>query len=77
MASDALQSNLLKYSAKDYFFKASLCHLCVDSINATNAVTKYVEEVELVGTTDTCRYEEQYPAFGKTREAKLIKVWFS
>jgi len=59
VASDALQSNLLKYSAKDYFFKASLCHLCVDSINATNAIIKY---------------EEQYPAFGETREAKLIKT---
>ena len=59
MAAAALQSNLLKYSAKDYFFRASLCHLCVDSINATHAVNKY---------------EEQHPAFGDSREAKLVKV---
>jgi len=55
----ALQSNILKYSAKDHFFRASLCHLCVDSIDALHAVTKY---------------EEQYPSFGDSREAKLIKT---
>jgi len=59
VAANALQSNLLKYSAKDYFFRASLCHLCVDSINAQHAINKY---------------EEQYPAFADTREAKLIKT---
>jgi len=59
VAAAALQSNLLKYSAKDYFFRASLCHLCVDSINAQHAVSKY---------------EEQHPAWGDSREAKLIKT---
>ena len=29
IATDCIQSNLLKYAAKDYFFKALLCHLCV------------------------------------------------
>ncbi len=50
---------MLKYSAKEYFFRASLCHLCVDSLNAQHAIK---------------RYEEQYPAFADSREAKLIKV---
>jgi len=59
VAAAALDSNLLKYSAKDHFFRASLCHLCVDSLNAQHAVAKY---------------EEQYPAFGDCREAKLIKT---
>ena len=58
-AASALESNLLKYSAKDHFFRASLCHLCVDSINAQHALNKY---------------EEQHPAFADSREAKLIKV---
>ena len=58
IATDCIQSNLLKYAAKDYFFKALLCHLCVDSLNATHALTKY---------------EDQYPAFTDSREAKLIK----
>ena len=58
-AAAALESQLLKYAAKDQFFRASLCHLCIDALNAQHAVQKY---------------EEQYPAFGDSREAKLIKV---
>jgi len=58
-AADALESSLLKYSAKDYFFSALVCHLCVDVLNAQHALAKYTE---------------QYPAFGDAREAKLIKV---
>ena len=59
VAASALESSLLKYSAKEYFFRASLCHLCVDALNAQHAVKKY---------------EEQYPAFADSREAKLVKV---
>eukprot|EP00096_Caligus_rogercresseyi_P016672 TRINITY_DN946_c0_g1_i4.p1 TRINITY_DN946_c0_g1~~TRINITY_DN946_c0_g1_i4.p1 ORF type:complete len:290 (-),score=96.06 TRINITY_DN946_c0_g1_i4:129-998(-) len=58
VAKTALESSLLKYSAKEYFFRASLCHLCVDSLNAQHAIQ---------------RYEEQYPAFADSRESKLIK----
>lgn len=57
IGSDCLQSSLLKYAAKDYFFKAAVCHLCVDGLNAQHAVTKYCE---------------LYPAFSDSREAKLI-----
>lgn len=53
---------MLKYSAKEHFFRASLCHLCIDALNAQHAVAKY---------------EEQYPAFGDSREAKLIKTLVS
>lgn len=59
VAAASLESQLLKYAAKDQFFRASLCHLCIDALNAQHAVTKY---------------EEQYPAFGDSREAKLIKA---
>jgi len=59
VAASALESSLLKYSAKEHFFRASLCHLCIDALNAQHAVAKY---------------EEQYPAFGDSREAKLIKA---
>jgi len=59
VAASCLESNLLKYSAKDYFFKAALCHLCIDALNASHAVR---------------RYEDQYPAFADAREAKLIKA---
>jgi len=59
VAGDALESSLLKYSAKEHFFRATLCHLCVDALNATHAIQKY---------------EEMYPAFGDSREAKLVKT---
>ncbi|XP_042338885.1 alpha-soluble NSF attachment protein-like [Plectropomus leopardus] len=55
----AMDSTLLKYSAKDHFFKAALCHFCVDTLNANLAVRKY---------------EEMFPAFSDSRECKLLKV---
>lgn len=61
VASASLESSLLKYSAKEYFFRAALCHLCVDSLNAQHAIE---------------RYQEQYPAFQDAREYKLVKVRF-
>ena len=59
VAAASLENQLLKYAAKDQFFRASLCHLCIDMLNAQHAIQKY---------------EEQYPAFGDSREAKLVKV---
>lgn len=58
-AGNALESSLLKYSAKEHFFRATLCHLCIDPLNAQHALIKY---------------EELYPAFGDSRESKLIKA---
>uniref|UniRef100_A0A674MTP7 N-ethylmaleimide-sensitive factor attachment protein, alpha b n=1 Tax=Takifugu rubripes TaxID=31033 RepID=A0A674MTP7_TAKRU len=54
----AMDSTLLKYSAKDYFFKAALCHFCVDMLNAKLAEQKYTE---------------MFPAFSDSRECKLLK----
>lgn len=59
VAMSSLESALLKYSAKEYFFRAALCHLCVDSLNAQHAIERYVQ---------------QYPAFQDSREYKLINV---
>jgi len=58
VASSSLESSLLKYSAKEYMFRAALCHLCVDHEDAGIALTKY---------------EEMYPAFQDSRECKLVK----
>uniref|UniRef100_A0A6Q2X7P6 N-ethylmaleimide-sensitive factor attachment protein, alpha a n=1 Tax=Esox lucius TaxID=8010 RepID=A0A6Q2X7P6_ESOLU len=55
----AMDSVLLKYGAKDHFFKAALCHFCVDMLNARLSVQ---------------RYEEMFPAFSDARECKLVKV---
>uniref|UniRef100_A0AAY4B0A1 Alpha-soluble NSF attachment protein n=1 Tax=Denticeps clupeoides TaxID=299321 RepID=A0AAY4B0A1_9TELE len=54
----AMDHTLLKYGAKDHFFKAALCHFCVDMLNAKLAVEKY---------------EEMFPAFSDCRECKLVK----
>ncbi|TSP36085.1 Alpha-soluble NSF attachment protein [Bagarius yarrelli] len=53
-----MDQTLLKYSAKDHFFKAALCHFCIDMLNAKLAVQ---------------RYEEMFPAFSDCRESKLVK----
>ncbi|KPJ11784.1 Soluble NSF attachment protein [Papilio machaon] len=34
IAKSSLDNSLLKYSAKEYMFRAALCHLCVDLLNA-------------------------------------------
>jgi len=59
VASSSLESSLLKYSCKEYFFRAALCHLCVDVLNAQHALE---------------RYQELCPAFQDSREYKLLKV---
>ncbi|XP_061394574.1 alpha-soluble NSF attachment protein [Musca vetustissima] len=59
VAASSLESSLLKYSAKEYFFRAALCHLSIDLLNAQHAIEKYCQ---------------QYPAFQDCREYKLIKV---
>uniref|UniRef100_A0AC11DQW3 NSF attachment protein alpha n=1 Tax=Ovis aries TaxID=9940 RepID=A0AC11DQW3_SHEEP len=59
VGTNAMDSPLLKYSAKDYFFKAALCHFCIDMLNAKLAVQKY---------------EELFPAFSDSRECKLMKI---
>lgn len=48
VASASLDNSLLKYSAKEYFFRAALCHLCIDLLNAQHAAQQY---------------ENMYPAF--------------
>ncbi|KYO34724.1 beta-soluble NSF attachment protein isoform A [Alligator mississippiensis] len=58
VATSTMDNPLLKYSAKEYFFKAALCHFIVDELNAKLALEKY---------------EEMFPAFTDSRECKLLK----
>lgn len=53
----AVDNSLLKYSAKDYFFKALLCYLSMDLLDAQHALK---------------RYDDLFPSFTDTREHKLI-----
>lgn len=59
VAYDALESPLLKYGAKDYYFRASICHLAIDALNAKHALNRYIDH---------------YPAFEDSREAKLVRI---
>ncbi|CAG5125120.1 unnamed protein product [Candidula unifasciata] len=58
VATSCMDNSLLKYSARDHFFRASICHMCMDIINAQVAIKKY---------------EEMFPAFADSRECKLVK----
>ncbi|KJH53425.1 Aromatic-di-Alanine repeat protein [Dictyocaulus viviparus] len=48
----------LKYAAKNHFFQALLCYLCIDQLDAQHALK---------------RYEEASPSFTDSRESKFIK----
>jgi alpha-soluble NSF attachment protein len=48
----------LKYAAKNHFFQALLCHLCLDLLDTQHALK---------------RYEDLSPSFAESREYKLIK----
>ena len=59
VTADAIKSSLLKYSAKEYFLKVALCHMCIDIVEAHRSVDKYCD---------------MYPAFQDTREYKLLRT---
>ncbi|KAK7580499.1 hypothetical protein V9T40_001128 [Parthenolecanium corni] len=59
ISKSSLESAMLKYSVKEYFFRATLCHMCVDVLAASRALERYIE---------------MYPAFQDSRECKLLKV---
>uniref|UniRef100_A0A8C1GD29 Beta-soluble NSF attachment protein-like n=2 Tax=Cyprinus carpio TaxID=7962 RepID=A0A8C1GD29_CYPCA len=58
VATSTMDNPLLKYNAKEYFWKAALCHFIVDELNAKLAIEKY---------------EGMFPAFSDSRECKLLK----
>jgi len=58
VGTSSIDSALLKYGAKDHFFRAALCHLCVDALNCQQAVKKY---------------EGMLPSFANSRESNLLK----
>lgn len=59
VAHSCIESPLLKYSAKEHFFRAALCHLAIDLTNAQIAIKKY---------------EEAFPRFNDSRECTLINT---
>jgi len=55
---NSLENTLLKYGAKDYFFKAAICHFCKSPEEAKDAIE---------------RFKQIHPGFDGTRELKLIQ----
>jgi len=53
----SMENQLLRYGAKDHFFKAAVCHMNIDFLNARQAVE---------------RYNDMFPVFADSREYKLL-----
>lgn len=54
----SMDNQLLRYGAKDYFFKAAICRMCQD-----------IEDADV----NLAKYKDIFPAFGDTREFKLCQ----
>lgn len=59
IGTSSIDNPLLKYGAKDHFFRASICHLCIDVLNCQQALE---------------RYENLLPSFRDSRESKFLKA---
>ncbi|KAK3595950.1 hypothetical protein CHS0354_032463 [Potamilus streckersoni] len=59
VAVTCMDNSLLKYSAKDHFFRAAICHMCIDTLNVQQAIQKY---------------EDMFPQFADDRCCKLLKT---
>ena len=55
----SIENPLLKYGARDHFFRAGLCHLCIDHLNCQQAIS---------------RYESILASFNDSRESTFLKV---
>lgn len=59
VAEQSINNNLMKYSVKDYFLKAGICHLASGDLVAAQRALE--------------RYTEMDPQFGTQRECMLLK----
>ena len=58
VASASVGNNLMRYSVKDYFLKAGICHLATGDMVATNRALE--------------KYRDMDPTFPSTREHQLL-----
>ena len=58
----SIENPLLKYGARDHFFRAGMCHLCIDHLNCQQAIS---------------RYESILASFNDSRESNFLKVGIS
>jgi len=60
VAANSIDNNLLKWSAREYYFKATLCYMCID-IQSGEARNKLAS------------YQEAFPSFIGSRENTLLE----
>lgn len=58
VAGQSINSNLMRYSVKEYFLKAGICHLAVGDMIATQRALE--------------KYRDQDPSFATQREHQLL-----
>ena len=58
VAAASINNNLMRYSVKDYFLKAGICHLATGDLVATNRALE--------------KYRDMDPTFPSTREYQLL-----
>ncbi len=68
----SLDNNLTKYSAKQYFMNAGLCHLCKVRLWHTEIILNAQDVVTAKRALE--RYKDLDATFGPTRECQLLQV---
>ena len=58
MAAQSINNNLMRYSVKEYFLKAGICHLATGDLIGTNRALE--------------KYRDMDPSFGTQREHQLL-----
>jgi len=60
VARKSLDNSLLKWSVKDYFFRAILCYLCgTDVVSAKRQLEKYQEQDYTFGSSRECKFLQE------------------
>ncbi|XP_072464251.1 alpha-soluble NSF attachment protein isoform X2 [Notamacropus eugenii] len=73
VGTNAMDSPLLKYSAKDYFFKAALCHFCIDMLNAKKLLDAH-EEQNVDGYTELVKEYDSISRLDQWLTTMLLRI---
>lgn len=75
VAKASLNNNLTKWSLKDYFLKAGLCHLAEqDTVAADRALNQYIDWEPSFGSTRECLLLQDLIACVKEGDAELFST---
>jgi alpha-soluble NSF attachment protein len=74
VAKASLESNLLKWSAKDYFLRAGLCHLCDgDVVSGRKALEQYMDWDSSFSSQRECKFLEEIISAVEKYDAEAFK----